>query len=291
MSTFLNSEQNNRKFVNQMKNEGAIKFGVNLNLANSIVAEMIAYYGYDFIMVDTQHSAYNREKLAGMFQAIKLGGSKSFVRVEGPDDRYGIQQAFDLGCDGILVPFINTADDVKKAIASAKYPGREGKEGTRSLYLNLRKTLAHGGGAGGMMSSYLDANPNTIVAIQIETAEALRNLDEIMAVPELDIAFVGPGDLCSSMGLLTEKQFEGFADPAFTSAVSQVAETAKKYGVIPGMWGSMDIEGTIANGFQWVIVNSDAEFLRQAIETQRNELIAKIPNWKPRNAPADPSDV
>jgi len=51
-----------------MKNDGAIKLGINLNLANNIVAEMIAYYGYDFIMVDYQHSAYNREKLSSMFQ-------------------------------------------------------------------------------------------------------------------------------------------------------------------------------------------------------------------------------
>ena len=91
----------------------------------------------DFMMVDTQHSPVDRETLGPMLQAIKLGGAKSFARVAGPDDRFGIQQCFDLGIDGILVPFIRTAEDVQKAIMVAKYP----TQGDRSLYMNLRRTF------------------------------------------------------------------------------------------------------------------------------------------------------
>ena len=172
---------NNRKFVNQMK-EGTVKLGVDLNLSCPNVAEMTATLGYDFCMVDFQHSAFNREKLCSMYQAIKLGGAKSITRVEGPQDRYGIQQAFDLGCDGILVPFIRTAQDVRDAVSAAKYPGQDGQEGSRSLYMNLRSHFTAGAGAAGLMAVHHEANANAIVAVQIETKDSIDNLEDILQV-------------------------------------------------------------------------------------------------------------
>lgn len=289
--SFLPSNQNNRKFVDQMKNDDAVKLGVNLNIANCIVAEMVSYYGYDFIMVDFQHSAYNRESLASMFQAIKLGGAKSIIRVEGPNDRYGIQQALDLGVDGILVPYVNNKEEVETAISYMMYPGHEGKEGTRSLYLNIRKTLKAGGGGMGMMVQHYDTNKDIIIACQIETASALANIEEICSIPQLDICFIGPGDLASSMGLLHSKGFDAFGDPAFIAAQDTVVAACKKHGKVPGMWGSMDIEGCLAKGFRFVMAGSDSEYLRSAMEQQRTTLMETLKNWKPRNAPADPSDV
>ncbi len=99
------------------------------------------------------------------------------IRVEGPDDRYGIQQALDLGVDGILVPYVNNAEDVRRAVSFMMYPGYEGKEGTRSLYLNIRKTFKAGGGAMGMMVQHPDTNRDVIIACQIETASALDHIE------------------------------------------------------------------------------------------------------------------
>lgn len=284
-------EQNNRKFVQQMK-DGALKFGFNINLNCPIVAEMAGFTGYDFIMVDTQHSPFNRESQLPLYQAIKLGGAKSITRVEGPQDRYGIQQALDMGCDGILVPFIRTAQDVRDAISVAKYPGKEGKEGTRSLYMNLRcGQLAKGGGAPGFIGVHHDANPNSIVAVQIETADAVANLDEILQVPGLDIAFIGPGDLASSMGLLASKELGAFGEPEFGAACGKVVELCNKYGVVPGMWGSLDVKGTAANGFKFIMVGSDIEYMRSAMYAQKEQLATEVPEWKPRPPATDPSLV
>merc|ERR1711988_1978236 len=174
-----------------------------------------------------------------MFQSTQAGGAKAWIRVGGPTDRFGIQQAFDCGADGILVPYVNTADDVRAAISVAKYPGKEGKEGTRSLYLNIRSQYP--GGIENFFKYYNTDNQTTIVACQIETADAVKNLDEILQVPGLDIAFIGPGDLCSSMGLLdkhAENPMGAFADPEFQAAVGAVANGCAKYGVVPGFWAS-----------------------------------------------------
>ena len=85
-------------------------------------------------------AAVDTEKLRCMIQAVHAGGSKAFVRVGGHMDRLGIQQSLDLGADGILVPCVNTAEDVALAVSCAKYPvdGPGSDGGTRSVYLNLR---------------------------------------------------------------------------------------------------------------------------------------------------------
>ena len=105
-------------------------------------------------------------------------------------DRTGVarRQSFDLGADGILVPCVNTAEDVRLAVSCAKYPvdgpGSEG--GTRSIYFNLRPQFP--GGFGGLFEYATErGNKETIVMVQIETADALANVEEICQVPGLDV--------------------------------------------------------------------------------------------------------
>ena len=93
-------------------------------------------------MVDMQHSAFTYAQLSTMFMAIKLGGAKSFVRVSGAYDRAMIQQCYDLGADGILVPYVNNAADVIAAVSVSKYPDPDETrlKGSRSMYINIRGT-------------------------------------------------------------------------------------------------------------------------------------------------------
>lgn len=222
---------------------------------------MIAFLGFDFVMVDTQHSQVDSEKLIPLLQAIKLGGAKSFIRLESPDDRSGIQHAFDCGVDGILCPFIRTADDVKKIVEVSKYPGRLRKEGTRSLYVNLRPTFYAGSGPGGMLATYNKMNAKTIVAIQIETAESIDNIAEILSVPGVDIAFIGPGDLASSMGIMCKDPFKFSTDSELNRATDTVLEACLLHKVIPGCW-AIDPKSSSDKGFKFMCVGSDMEFLR-----------------------------
>lgn len=285
MSSTTEEISNNQKWLNDMR-AGKLKIGCNLNLNNSVAGELLASMGYDWVLVDTQHSPVNRETLVHLLQAIKLGGAKSFVRVEGPQDRAGIQQCVDCGADGIFVPYVNTAEDIRQVVSYAKYP----TVGTRSLYVNLRPTFEHGAGLPGLMGYYTRANSDVMVAVQIETKSAIDNLDEITAVKGLDLAFIGPGDLASSLGLL-HKGFGAFADPLFVESVGKTLGSCQKNGVIPGFW-STTVE-TVQAGFKFLAAGSDIEYMRQAAEKNLTDLKSSLEfsGWTPRKAPIDPSKI
>ena len=110
-------------FKKQLR-EGTPKMGLFLNSHSPTVAEQLAHSGYDWLLVDTQHGPMGNEKLSAMLAGISNGGAKSMVRVGGYDDRPGIQQALDMGADGILVPYINTAEEARQAVSCCRYPDR-----------------------------------------------------------------------------------------------------------------------------------------------------------------------
>src|SRR6266849_6240730 len=97
------------EFKKQLR-AGQPKMGLFLNSHSATVAEQLAHSGYDWLLVDTQHGPMGFEKLSAMLGGIASGGAKSLVRVEGYHDRGGIQQALDLGADGVIIPYMNTAE-------------------------------------------------------------------------------------------------------------------------------------------------------------------------------------
>jgi len=113
---------------------GTLKLGLFVNSHSPTVAEQLSHSGYDWLLVDTQHGPMNYEKLSAMLSGIANGGAKSLVRVAGYNDRAGIQQSLDLGADGVLVPYINTAEEAREAVSCTKYP----RVGTRSVYFPQR---------------------------------------------------------------------------------------------------------------------------------------------------------
>src|SRR5580658_8325113 len=109
------------EFKKQLR-EGKTKLGLFLNSHSPTVAEQLAHTGYDWLLVDTQHGPMGFLELSSMLAGISSGGAKSIVRVGGYDDRPGIQQALDLGADGVLIPYINTAEEARQAISCTRYP-------------------------------------------------------------------------------------------------------------------------------------------------------------------------
>ena len=121
------------EFKKQLR-EGTPKFGLFLNSHSPTVAEQLAHSGYDWLLVDTQHGRWTTKNFPPCCARIASGGAKSMVRVGGYHDRAGIQQALDLGADGVLVPYINTAEEARQAVSCARYP----TAGTRSVYFPQR---------------------------------------------------------------------------------------------------------------------------------------------------------
>ena len=246
--------------------------GCSLDTSSPLVAEMVAATGFDFCLVDAQHSAVDPEKLRSMLQAVHCGGSKAMVRVGGCHDRIGIQQSFDLGADMILAPCGQSVEDVKHAVSCAKYPvrGPGSVGGTRSVFVDLRPQLP---GGFGPLFEYVQerGNKETIVAVQIETKGALECVEEICQVPGLDMAFIGPGDLATDMGLVAKYGMpDCWQSDEFKAAEKRVAMACKANGVVAGYWNA-DLATKGELGFRFFVVNADIEAMRNALATGLKE--------------------
>lgn len=231
--------------------EGQPKMGLFLNSHSPTVAEQLAHSGYDWLLVDTQHGPMGNLELSAMLAGISNGGAKSIVRVAGYHDRGGIQQSLDMGADGVLVPYINTADEARQAVSCARYP----TAGTRSVYFPQRSM-----NKAGLLGYAGAANSNTIVALQVETASCIENIDEIAAVPGVDILFLGQNDLCMSMGLYEKYEFPHmYTSPELQAATDKLRAAAKHNNVILGLFlfGTARVGEFLEKDFTFISIGND----------------------------------
>ncbi len=256
--------------------EGKPKMGLFLNAHSPTVAEQLAHSGYDWLLVDTQHGPMDRERLSAMLCGIASGGAKSLVRVEGYHDRGGIQQALDLGADGVLVPYINTAAEARQAVSCARYPTM----GTRSVYFPQRSM-----NKAGLLGYAGSANSNLMVALQVETASCIENIAEIAAVPGVDILFLGQNDLCMSMGLYEKYEFPHmYTSPELDAATKSLVEHARKNNVILGLFlfGTSRVGEFLEKGFTFISIGNDLHhILTQATAYVKDMEAVSVEKGKP----------
>jgi 4-hydroxy-2-oxoheptanedioate aldolase len=259
-----------KEFKAQLR-EGRPKVGLFLNSHSPTAAEQLAHSGYDWLLVDSQHGPMGYETLSGMLAGIESGGAISLVRVGMYTDRPGIQQALDMGANGILCPYINTADEARQYVSCCRYP----TTGTRSVYfpqrsMNKRGLLGYAG----------DWNDNVIAAMQVETADCIKNIDEIAAVPGIDILFLGQNDLCMSMGLYEKYKFpDMYTSPELGQATTALINAAKKNNVILGLFlfGTARVGEFLEKDFRFISIGNDLHHVltQSAAYVQDMEKIAK----------------
>jgi len=238
------------EFKQQLR-QGTPKMGLFLNSHSPPLAEQLAHSGYAWLLIDSQHGPMDREKLSAMICAIGSGGAKSMVRVGGYDDRAGIQQALDLGADGVLVPYINTAEEARHAVSCARYP----TAGTRSVYFPQRSTNKDG-----LLGYVGNANKNVIVALQVETASCIDHMAEIAAVPGVDLLSLGQNDLCMSMGLYEKYEFPHmYTSPELGAATQKLVDEAGKNKIILGvfLFGTSRVGEFLEKGFTFISIGND----------------------------------
>jgi 4-hydroxy-2-oxoheptanedioate aldolase len=257
--------------------EGRPKIGLFLNSHSATVADQMAHSGYDWLLVDSQHGPMGFETLSTMLGAISNGGAKSLVRVAGYHDRGGIQQTLDLGGDGVLVPYINTAEEARQAVSCCKYP----TAGTRSVYFPQRSM-----NKAGLLGYAGAANDNTIVALQVETADCIKNIDEIAAVPGVDILFLGQNDLCMSMGLFEKYKFpDMYTSPELTAATDKLKSAAKRNNVILGLFlfGTARVGEFLEKGFPLISLGNELHHMLTQVTAYVKdvEAVSKTKGGKP----------
>src|SRR6476620_6343309 len=238
------------EFKKQLRS-GSPKMGLFLNAHSPTLAEQLAHSGYDWLLVDSQHGPMGYESLSAMLSGIANGGAKSLVRVGGYDDRPGIQQALDTGADGVLVPYINTAEEARQAVSCTKYP----TVGTRSVYFPQRSM-----NRAGLLGYAGNWNNEGIVALQVETASCIKNIAEIAAVPGVDILFLGQNDLCMSMGLYEKYKFpDMYTSPELDAATKSLIDNARRNNVILGLFlfGTARVGEFLEKGFTFISIGND----------------------------------
>ncbi|MEW6047509.1 MAG: aldolase/citrate lyase family protein [Bacillota bacterium] len=232
---------------------GQAAIGTWLTFASPAVAEALAGLEPDWLLVDTEHSAFNEETLEDMLRAIRAGSPSvvPLVRVAANDVAL-IKKALDRGAMGVLVPLVNSPVEARAAVAASRYPpqGIRGVAGSRASQYG--RTLE---------KYYASWNENVLVGVQIETRPALEAVDEIAATDGVDLLFIGPNDLSASLGLY--RQFE---HPDYRAAVRRILEAARQAGKAAGYMArnAEEAASKIAEGFQFVSVTSDARLLTGA---------------------------
>ncbi len=235
--------------VKEKLKKGEPALGAWLSLPSISSARLMARLGFDWLLVDMEHTAQNPTLMADMVATIVDAGTCApIVRVPNNSVEW-FKWALDAGAWGVLVPMVNTREEAQRAVECSKYP----PFGTRSL--------------GGAFAPYAFdisdwptyarmANDETLVIIQIEGAPALQHLDEILSVPGIDVAFVGPNDLHAQLGLTPST--EG-AEPKFMEALEHVKAGARKHHIATGIFsrnGEAAAE-RVRQGFQMISVTSD----------------------------------
>jgi 4-hydroxy-2-oxoheptanedioate aldolase len=233
--------------------------GAWLGIPSPASARLLAHLPLDWLVVDAEHSPIDAATLAAMVAGIaEADGPAPLVRVAQASVE-NLKRALDAGAYGVIAPMINTRTEAEQVVAWSKFPP-EGQRSFGSAYAGLT--------FGQTMAEYLKtANAQTLVGVQIESAAALEALDEILGVPGIDLAFVGPIDLSLSLGLdpLPENP-----DPRFEAALAKILRAAKKHKVPLGIFCSSGKAAAerIRQGFQFVNVASDTGGLLRLVQAE-----------------------
>eukprot|EP00882_Tetradesmus_deserticola_P031594 GHRQ01035734.1.p1 GENE.GHRQ01035734.1~~GHRQ01035734.1.p1 ORF type:complete len:268 (+),score=93.02 GHRQ01035734.1:101-904(+) len=172
-------------------------YGLFVISASPVCAEAVAAAGADWICLDAQHGAVGYETLNQMLGCTAAYPAKRIVRVGGPDDRYGIQQALDLGAHGVMVPLVNSRADAEQAVSYCRFP----PDGQRSVAYPVRAVYRKGVGVPALSRYLREANQEVQVWLQVETRACFEALDDVLSVPGINCAFLGPSDMGFSYGL------------------------------------------------------------------------------------------
>ncbi len=220
-----------------------------------IVAELVARAGFPAVTLDQQHGLYTMDSTAAGIAAVHMAGAAPVVRVPLGDFAV-VSRLLDFGAEGVIAPMINTAEDAQAFAAAAKYPplGERSSGPLRALMLN-----------GMELGEYVaQANDHVITFAMIETREALRNLDAILATPGIDAVFVGPSDL--SLALSDGNTLDPHSKEV-DAAVAEIGGAAAKAGKIAGAYtaGADRANELAARGFRFLAVASDTAFVRAGI--------------------------
>jgi 4-hydroxy-2-oxoheptanedioate aldolase len=219
-------------------------------IPSPMVSRHLALMGWDWVILDMQHCAIGTETAYECIHTLRLGGVRPVVRV-GIGNPFEVQRALDLGAGGVVVPMVNSPAEAKAMADAAKYPPL----GARSV---------GGDAAYHYGPDYVDrANAETLLLVQVEHIDAVRSIDETLALPGVDGVFLGPTDLALSMGL-GHRDYD--AHPDHRAAIQRTLDAGRARGklVAVNTYSPDDAAEKLARGFGCVTMMSDLDLFARS---------------------------
>lgn len=236
----------------QALRQGSQEIGIWLGMCHSTAAEICAYAGYDWCLIDCEHAPNTIETTYSQLQALAAYPIAPVVRPAW-NDPVELKRLLDIGARNLLIPMVQSAEEARAAVASVRYP----PQGIRGVGTGLARAARWGG-----TPDYLArANDEICVLCQVETSESLAQLDDILAVEGVDGVFIGPADLAASMGYRGNP-----GHPEVQAAIEDAMQRIRNAGKAPGI-----LQADVASakrylelGAQFVAVGVDVVLLRRA---------------------------
>jgi 4-hydroxy-2-oxoheptanedioate aldolase len=213
------------------------------------LAEIVAHAGFDWLLIDAEHGPAGIETVHAMIRATSGTQATPTVRIA-TNLGWRAKRVLDVGALGVMVPGVNSAEEALAAARAVRYPP-EGTRGVGPTFAALRWGLSG--------EDYMrNADREVMAILQIETVEAVDRIDEILAVPGVDLPLIGPYDLSASMGLLGQVDH-----PRVQEAIGRVLAATRKAGLPAGIFGMSadEVNRFIEQGFLAILVGVDTAFL------------------------------
>ena len=246
-----------------------VVFGMLAQDHSNIAAQAAADSAIDFVFVDMEHNPLNFERLQNYFNAMLFRGSQlrvaPMVRLPAngaEQNQYMIKQALDLGAMGLMIPMTETREDVLAIVRASRYAQSRGAPdfepaGFRGAFPNKAArywAIPPDEYVRRADLWPLDRRGEILLTIQIETEMAVRNIDEILSVPGVGVAFIGPGDLSISIGV---EGAEG--QRLLEESIQRVLDACKRHNVVSGIFvGADNVEQRVNQGFQFIVFGEDS---------------------------------
>jgi 4-hydroxy-2-oxoheptanedioate aldolase len=228
--------------------KGQLQIGLWCSLCNPVAAEIVSHSGFDWLLLDTEHSPNDVPDILAQLQAVQGGGSSAIVRPAW-NDMVLIKRFLDIGAQTLLLPFVQNPEEAKRAVEATRYP----PGGIRGITGSGRASRY------GRVKDYLkNASSEICVLVQVETREAITQLEAIAKVDGVDGVFIGPSDLAASLGHLGNPQAPE-VQAAIKDAVTRLKAVGKPAGILTG--NEEEARKYIDWGYLFVAVGADVGLL------------------------------
>jgi 4-hydroxy-2-oxoheptanedioate aldolase len=242
--------------------EGRTQIGLWTSLGTGLAAEVLGGAGFDWLLIDTEHSPTEVPMVLDQLRTLEAFPATTPVVRPAWNDLVIIKRILDLGVQTLLVPYVQSAEEARRAVAATRYP----PEGVRGIAATIRANRY-----GRVKDYHAQASREMCVLIQIETRRALGELEAIAAVDGVDGLFIGPSDLAGDLGFLGNNRHPD-AVAVFADACARARKAGKPIGILAPV--EEDARRYLEMGFTYVAVGSDVGVLRGAVEALRSRFQA-----------------